>query len=240
MRKICILFFLGVFTAAGLYSQTYSTVSTFAGNGTQVLLDGPSALAEFNTPRGVAVDPATGTVYVTDTYAHVVRKIKNGVVSTLAGNGTSGDVDAQGANARFIYPNGIKFFNGYIYMTDAGANKIKRIDTSGNVITFAGTGAVGNTDGPALSATFNNSTDLAIDNNGAIYVADYLNHTVRKIANNSVSTIAGIPGTPGDQVGPAGSALFDHPVSVATNPQGTIIYIADMINNKIKVLQSGT
>ncbi|HET6991005.1 MAG TPA: T9SS type A sorting domain-containing protein, partial [Bacteroidia bacterium] len=205
------------------------------------MLDGPVASAQFNQAHNMCVDLSTGTVYVADTHNNAIRKIRNGTVTTLAGNGTQGDVDAQGLNARLYIPTGIQFYNGYIYITDDGNHKIKRVDTLGNVITIAGTGAIGHQDGNVLSATFYNPTGLSIDNSGIIYVADYLNHCIRKISGNQVTTYAGTLGVSGDQIGAASTALFNSPSEVNIDPQGNNLYVSDLLNNKVKVVsQSGT
>ena len=220
-------------------AQTYSTVSTFAGTSAAGLFDGPLLSAKFNSVRTTAEDTGTGTVYVADAANHAVRKIRNGIVTTLAGNGTSGDIDAQGTNARLFGPSGLCLYNGYIYITDNGNNKIKRIDTLGNVVTIAGTGVAGHQDGPLLTAKFKNPTGLTIDQNGIIYVADYLNHCIRKIENGSVSTYAGTPGSSGDQVGAAATAQFTRPSEVLLDTQGNL-YVADLGNNRVKMItQSG-
>ena len=82
-------------------------VSTLAGTGISGFADGVGSTANFASPNGVAVD-ASGTVYVTDTGNHRIRKITSaGVVSTLAGSGIAGFADGAGTTAKFSSPYGL-------------------------------------------------------------------------------------------------------------------------------------
>jgi sugar lactone lactonase YvrE len=82
-------------------------VSTFAGNGTPTLVDGPCASASFNAARGVAID-AAGNVYVSDIGNQVIRRITVGcTVQTLAGTGAMGYADGPGSTAEFYGQEGI-------------------------------------------------------------------------------------------------------------------------------------
>ncbi len=78
-------------------------VTTVAGDGTKDFLDGPALSAKFAVPFDVAV-AADGTIYVSDASNHRIRKIKAGQVSTFAGNGTKGIVNANGSLAQFKDP----------------------------------------------------------------------------------------------------------------------------------------
>ena len=74
-------------------------VITTAGSGEAGFADGPIAEAKFNKPKGIAID-ATGNLYVADWGNNRIRKIMDGIVSTIAGSGPSGYVDASGSEAR--------------------------------------------------------------------------------------------------------------------------------------------
>lgn len=218
------------------FSQTYTSVATFAGSGSPGLLDGPLATAMFNHPYGVCSD-STGAIYVADCFNNCIRKIQNGNVTTVAGNGSAGDVDAQGVNARLNNPTGVYFKNGYLYISDNLNNKIKRMDAAGNVVTIAGSGTWGFANGPALSAAFKEPKSLVVDNNNIVYVADYENHCIRKIANGQVTTYAGTGGVSGDVLGPAASARFYRPRDLCIDATGNI-YVVDLMNNKVKVIST--
>lgn len=240
MKKRILFFAILQSIASVAFAQTYAMVFTYTGTTTAGYVDGPLNSALFDRPYNLCTDPVSGTVYVSDTYNHCIRKISAGMVTTLAGNGSSGDVDAQGTNARFNAPAGLCFYNGDVYVTDNGNNKIKKIDSLGNVTTIAGTGTPGFLDGNAAQAQFYNPFDVKVDNAGDLYIADYYNHCIRKIAGGMVTTIAGVGGVSGDSLGVATSAKFNRPRSICFDGLGNL-YIADMLNHKIKMLTtSGT
>ena len=145
--------------------------------------DGTGANARFNFPSGVAVDTA-GNVYVADGN-HTVRKISSvGVVTTLAGTaGSPGPADGTGANARFSLPSGVAVDTaGNVYVADLNNHTIRKISPAGAVSTLAGSpGNSGPNDGTGAVARFNFPSGVAVDTAGNVYVADFNNHTIRKI-----------------------------------------------------------
>ena len=163
-------------TAAGV-------VSTLAGNGTPGRTDGAGTAASFNIPAGIAVD-VSGNIYVADTYNHLIRKITTaGVVSTLAGNGTSGSTDGVGTAARFDLPTGIALDGGgNLFVTEHFGNRIRSITPAGVVSTLAGS-IIGFANATGLSAKFNKPYSAVIDGNGNIYVADQTNNQIRIISS---------------------------------------------------------
>jgi sugar lactone lactonase YvrE len=212
-------------------------VSTLAGTGTTGSTDGPAATAAFNSPSGVAVD-AAGAVYVADRGNNKIRVISGGLVSTLAGAGTSGATDGPAPTATFNSPLGVAVdAAGAVYVADNGNSKVRFI-RSGQVGTLAGTGASGATDGPAATATFNNPVGVAVDAQGTVYAADATNNRVRMIRGGRVSTLAG-SGNSGATDGPGATASFNLPMGVATDRQGSV-YVADYNNNKIRLVGGNT
>jgi sugar lactone lactonase YvrE len=218
------------FITSSMPITAVGTVSTFAGTSSGNL-DGTGTAARFRYPIGVVAD-AVGNVYVTDGNNNNIRKITpSGVVTTLAGiSGTTsarGYVDAAGAAARFDYPYGIaidKF--GTLFVADYGNNVIRKITPLGVVSTYAGTGAIGNTNGNALSATFNYPTGVATDAAGNVYVADAGNYVIRKITPSGiVSNVAG-NGTAGISDGPAAAASFDCMDQMCSDASGNL-YLCD-------------
>jgi len=157
-------------------------VTTFAGSGNIGSADGVGVNASFNKPYGVAVD-ASGNVYVGDRGNNKIRKISpQQVVTTLAGSGAAGSADGIGTAATFNNPCQLTVDgSGNIYVADFGNNKIRLITSSGIVSTYAGSGSIGSTNGPANTATFYNPSGVAIDLNGNLYVADYSNQIIRSI-----------------------------------------------------------
>ena len=209
-------------------------VSTFAGNGTGALTNGTGTSAEFNFPVGAAFD-ASGNLYVADYINHCIRVITSlGVVTTFAGSGTGGFMDATGTSAQFNFPAGVVVDGaGNVYVADQLNHRIRRITPGGVVTTFAGSGVAGFADGTGTAAQFNEPTGLAIDGSGNIIVADRQNHRIRQITPTGiVTTLAGSTAGFLDAVGTA--ARFNGPTGVAVS--GTTIYVADLGNNRIRAI----
>lgn len=184
------------------------------GVGLASFMDGSATVARFNQPAGIAVGP-NDEIYVADIDNHVIRVISAfqnlgnaQSVSVFAGkhdvkSGTytsySGYADGDKDHALFMFPSDVAAdANGNVYVTDRGNNVIRKIDPSGNVTTFAGQqGVSGNTDGPALSATFNYPDGIFVKGND-VYVADKLNSCIRKISGGQVTTVVSNLWTPTD------------------------------------------
>lgn len=209
-------------------------VSTVAGTGLQGSTDGDNSIAKFKFPSDLAVS-ASGIIYVADSGNHKIRKITaDGMVSTLAGSGTAGDLDGTGTSARFNNPSGIAIdAGGNLYVADTGNHKIRKVTPDGVVTTIAGSSA-GFADGNALSARFLQPSDIAISQSGALYVVDTGNHRIRRIESGQVSTVAG-SGEIGTTDGPALQASFQYPAGIAIDSDGCL-YISDSENNLIRKL----
>ena len=215
---------------------TSGVVSTLAGS-TQGYTDGTGTSAKFDSPTGVAVDGA-GNVYVADQVNHRIRKITtSGVVSTLAGS-TQGNTDGTGTSAKFYYPYGVAVDGaGNVYVADQYNHRIRKITASGVVSTLAGS-TQGYTDGTGTSAKFSSPTGVAVDGAGNVYVADYVNHRIRKITTSGVvSTLAG--STYGYTDGTGTSAHFNYPIGVAVDGDGNV-YVGDDNNHRIRKIGQAT
>lgn len=160
------------------------------------------------------------------------------VTTTIAGSGTAGANDADGTLASFNGPIGIVIDNdGNLYVADSKNNKIRKISTTGTVRTFAGSGTAGLVNGIGAAACFNHPDALTIDNAGNIYVADELNHVIRKITpTGSVSTFAG-SGAYGLTNGSLALAAFKNPTGISIDGLGNF-YVADPQNNVIRKIDN--
>ena len=213
-----------------------SAVSTLAGSaGSAGFADGSGATARFRQLAGVTAAP-NEVVYVADAGNHAIRRVDAaGAVTTTAGNGSPGYVDAQGAAAQFNNPQGVAYdaVTNSIYVADTGNHLIRRIDSGGNVTTVAGDGTAGFADGQGAAARFNNPKGVAVDSLGYVYVADTGNHRVRRISSSSVNTLAG-DGTVGTTDG--SPARFNNLAGVAVDGQTVYVYLADTGNHRIRRL----
>ena len=155
-------------------------------------------------------------------------------VSPLAGDGQDGVLDGAAPQSRFSDPFGVAVdAQGAVFVADGGdSNRIRRIDRSGLVSTFAG-GREGFADGLGAAAAFHTPSALALDRFGNLYVADTGNHAIRKISpDGSVTTLAG-DGQAGDADGIGRAARFHAPVGVAVDLRGNV-YVADTYNDRIR------
>ncbi|OQS07103.1 hypothetical protein THRCLA_00879 [Thraustotheca clavata] len=197
---------------------------------------------------------------VSDYWAYPSTKASSqGIVTTLAGSGNPGFKDGPVATAQFAYPRGIAVdSNNNIYVADTNNHRIRMIKyTTQAVLTIAGTGVEGYTDGPASSAQFSFPSGIAVYQNGAnifLYVADTGNHRIRQInlQTNQVSCIAGrcsngtetaslaqfqAPPQPGLSDGTPNNSTLNSPMGVAVNSQG-VVFVADTGNNIIRQIDT--
>jgi sugar lactone lactonase YvrE len=202
--------------------------------------DATGTAASFAYPSGITIDG--GNLYVVDKNNHKIRKIviSTGVVTTLAGSGMAGAVNATGAAASFNYPSGITSDGVSLYIADESNHKIRMIAiTSGAVTTLAGSGTAGSTNDTGTASSFSYPGGIITDGTN-LYVADTGNHKIRKIliASGAVTTLAG-SGTAGSVNATGAAASFTSPTGVTTD--GTNLYVADTGNHKIRriVIASG-
>ncbi len=155
-RRAAIAFIMCVASAANA-----QTINTIAGNGIYGYFGdgGQATAAEFSLPSGIALD-ALGNVYTGDHYNSCVRMIStSGVIYTVAGNGVhgySGD-GGQATDAELFWPTGVGTdANGNLYIADYDNNVIRKVNSSGIISTFAGTGgqSFGGDGGQATAAQF--------------------------------------------------------------------------------------
>lgn len=210
--------------------------------------DGGRAVdAELKSPYGIAVD-SLGTVYISDHGNHRIRKVTtDGKISTVAGNGSpshKGDggpaVSAQVSSPRDIAVDS----TGAVYLADTGNHRVRKITADGMISTVAGTGVHNSTGdgGPATAARLHTPYGVAVDGEGALFIAEYGGHRVRKVAvDGTISTIAGTGSAgSGGNGGAASKAQLNRPYAVAVDGEGNL-YIAEADNHRIrKVAADGT
>jgi sugar lactone lactonase YvrE len=226
--------------------DTSGNISTVAGHGTSGFSgDGSSATsAQLNFPHGVALD-SSGNLFIADRDNHRIRKVDtSGNINTLAGAGTlgfSGDGGpATSAQLNFPYDIAVDS-SGNLFIADRDNHRIRKVDTSGNISTVAGTGAFGfsGDGGPATGARLAGPTGVAVDSSGNLFVADRGNHHIRKVdTSGNISTVAGdgAQGFSGDG-GPATSARLAGPTGVAVDSLGNL-FITDRDNHRIRKVEA--
>lgn len=214
--------------------------------------DGPATSAKLNYPSGVAID-SSGALYITDTMNHVIRKVVvGGNITLFAGQrGVSGFLEKDAKNefldakdAQLNAPTGIAIdSSGNLYFCDTRNHRVRKIGTDGKIQTIAGTGEKGETGdgGKAVEAKLNSPTGVAVDAAGNVYIADQMNHRVRKVDKDGIiSTVAGtgLPGYSGNG-GLATRARLFYPCCIALDKQGNL-FIADRTNNRVRRVDAQT
>lgn len=187
---------------------------------------------------------AADRLYVADTLHNRVRRIENGIISTVAGNGNAGYSGDDGpANAaRIDAPTSVALGpKEAFFIADSGNNRIRRVDADGVITTYAGNGNTQAADGSvgdgtqATTAYLNRPICLAFDLWGNLYIADYLHNRIRQVqANGMISTVAGTgqAGYAGDG-GSSANAVINAPLSVTRSVEGYILF-SDSENNRVR------
>ncbi len=190
-----------------------------------------------------AVAGSGGVFYIADTGNSVVRKVgSDGKISTFAGTTSSG-FSGNGGAANVAQLKGASGLAvdaaGNVYIADTQNNQIRKVGTDGKIIAFAGGGNAGYSGdgGPAVSAILNHPEAVAVDAAGNVYIADTINHRIRKVTTDgTITTVAG-NGTPrfsGDGGLAVNASLF-YPEGVAIDSAG-YLYVSDTYNSRIRVV----
>lgn len=237
--------------------EMLTSVSLYAGNGNFDNKDGAVLDAAFRNPQGIAI-LEDGSVLIADSKNHLIRQIKNGQVSIYAGmmvdeeadgTPTGGLNDGALETAVFNSPTGVDTdSDGNVYIADQDNHVIRKISKDGTVLTIAGDGILGHENGVGSEARFYKPQDVAVAADGTIYVADTLNHVIRRIttdgkvttlnapSNRAVEVIAGYVVPAGDYAdGKLTDAKFNEPTSIAIDNKGNL-YVSDTGNHVIRYI----
>jgi sugar lactone lactonase YvrE len=228
-----------------LASAKSGTIETLAGTGEPgYARDGGSAVAAcLNEPKSLALG-GTGQLYIADSENHIVRKVDlaTGTISTVTGRpGGSGAAEPDQSTGLESAPDRSDDdpLGG---PTQQMPEKFAQLgDLSGTVRFIVGTvpkaGRFQGDGGPALQATLNFPTAVVMDHQGHLYIADTMNHRVRKVdaATGIITTLAGSGQRrcSGDG-GPAASASLNEPSALVVDHQRGALYIADQSNNRVR------
>jgi trimeric autotransporter adhesin len=224
-------------------------ISTIAGNGIAGFDGdgGPATSSQLDVPTGIAFDK-TGNLFIADTQNFRIRKVTpDGVISTVAGNGTPGfsGEDGPAIFAALDTPSGIAIdSSGGLIIADTGNQRVRKVDSSGVIRTVAGNGSpdaprFSGDGGSATLAQLQNPIGIAIDSAGDLFIGDLNNYSVRRVTPGGlISTVAGTgrTGVSGDGI-PATSAELFGPLGVAVDTFGNL-FIADGQSNRIRKVGS--
>jgi sugar lactone lactonase YvrE len=239
--------------------QIMADVTTLAGTGDFKDVNGAALSAAFRSPSGV-LTLSDGTVLVADSRDHLIRKISAEQVTTYAGPDLVINLNAQGfpiggllngkaSESFFNEPAGLAVdAQGNVYAADASNHAVRKISASGQVTTLAGNGVLGNIDGAGAEARFNHPTDVAVAEDGTVYVADTLNHVIRKITAAGMVTTLNAASDRGIEVRPGEAAIagdfkdgnlkdakFNEPSGLALDAKGNL-YVSDTGNQRIRYI----
>jgi trimeric autotransporter adhesin len=217
-------------------------ITTLAGNGTKGFSgDGGAATsAHLNGPQGVAVDGA-GNLFIADTGNNRVRTVSPaGIVTTLAGDGTSGFSGDGGpaTSAQLKEPSSLAMDGaGNLFIADTLNQRIRRVSPSGIITTMAGGGTLHGSSGdsgPATSAQLNHPTAVAVDSAGNLFIADSSAYRIRRVSPSGIiTTVAGggaLPNASADG-GPATDAALFFPTGMSIDRAGNLFIATSSLEN---------
>jgi hypothetical protein len=232
-------------------------VTTVAGDGTAGYSgdNGPATAAELSYPTGIALDSA-GDLFIADTGDGRIRKVNltTGVITTVAGDGTSGYGGDNGAAtaAELNTPTGVALDSaGDLFIADVYNNVVREVNhATGLITTVAGNATAGynGDNGQATAAELYYPIAVAVDSVGDLFIADAYNNAVREVnrATGVITTVAGngfdagtgTGGYSGDN-GQATAAELNEPTGVAVDSTGDL-FIADFVNNRVREVNLAT
>ena len=246
MKKIIKTVALAIVMLSGVEAFAQN-INTYAGTGSSSYSgDGAAATsAQINLPNGVATD-RFGNLYIADQSNNRIRMVNtSGIISTIAGNGTSGFSGDGGSATAAELSNPIDVAvdsTGNIYIDDFNNQRIRKVNTSGIISTFAGNGTAGfsGDGGPAANAEFNSPQGIACSAQGVLYIADQANNVIRRVGTNGVITT--FSGNPSNQnfTGDGGLAInatLNNPYRITVDKNGNV-FILDQNQSVIRMVNT--
>ncbi len=226
-------------------------ITTVVGNGTAGFSGdgGQATAAELNQPQSIVVD-AAGDLFIADSNNHRIREVNHatGVITTVAGNGTSGyNGDNIAATAAEIeIPQSIALdAAGDLFIADNIGDRIREVNATTKIITTIAGNGIGGYNGDGAQATASElqlPKGVAVDSAGDVFIADEVNNRIREVNSTTgvISTVVGngIQGYSGDG-GQATAAELNYPDGIALDSTGDL-FISDSNNGRIREVNSAT
>jgi sugar lactone lactonase YvrE len=226
------------------------TITTIAGNGTPCADSttpcgdgGPATSAQLGYSFGIVLD-GNENLFIADQTGYRIRKVTpNGIITTIAGTGVAGFSGDNGPaiHATLTYPLCLAIDSaGNLYITDAGNQRVRRVDAMTGVITTVaggGSSAIPDDGAPATSVLLPFPYGITLDASGSFYVTDFESHSIAKVdaATGTIRRVAGTAGSAGftGDGGPATLAQLNQPTAIALDSFGNA-YVADFTNNRVR------
>jgi uncharacterized protein (TIGR03437 family) len=207
----------------------------------------PALQAVLKQAEGLAFDSA-GNLYIADAGEHRVRRLApNGILTTVAGNGTAGYSGDNGpaTDAQLTSPYGLTVDSANnLFIADLGNRVIRRVTPQGRITTFAGGGANPATPAsegsPATAVRFNTPRNVAIDPDGTLYISDFGAHYIYAVApdgNFRLHAGTGNPGYGANDITALRSSLRN-PAGLWIDPQGGLL-VAEAGAQRIRRIARG-
>ena len=232
-----------------------SKVTTLAGNGVKQFGGdgGPAQGANLEFPHGIDVDSKDNVIFADKSHFRIRKITPQGIISTIVGNGMRGNIgDGGPALKASIHPFRMRLNHKdeIFFISPSGfVSLVRKVNTKGIINEYITTGdakyqkaIMASGSGPSTRSditVISQFSDLALDTKGNVYLADRINHQVRKLSpNGKIKTIAGTGESNyfGDG-GPATKAAFRDPAAITLDKKGNL-YVADAANNMIRKIDT--
>jgi sugar lactone lactonase YvrE len=230
-------------------------VTTVAGNGIKQFGGdgGPAQGANLEFPHGIDVDSKDNVIFADKAHYRIRKITPQGIISTIVGNGIRGNTgDGKQALKASIFPTRMRLNhkNEIFFISPSGfVSLVRKVNTKGIINEHITTGDADYQKAVLASGSGRSTkseitvisqfSDLALDKKGNVYLADRINHQIRKLSpNGKIKTIAGTGDSNhyGDG-GPATKAAFRDPVAITLDKEGNL-YVADAANNMIRKINT--